>query len=320
MEYGITFALDGVAEQPSPLKYLTHFAREAAQMGWTYGVIGDRLESGLDPFVLLTAIAEASGRMRLVTSVVILPPRGILVTAKQYAALDVLSGGRVIAGVGTGSLFRDYDIVGMDHRDMWPRFEEGVQALRAYLTHEAPPWQGKFYDTTGVNLEPKPVQRPGLTLWIGSWGSNAGLRRVARLADGWLSSAGPGHQSPEQFVEDVKRLNVFLVQEGKDPATFPSAVSTMALFISEDRDELAHFGGPGYPGYVPRPAGVGVAQPAGRPLEEAHAHDMVGTRAECLDKVRRWQAAGVGALFFVLRGPDPLGQMRIFMHDVASQA
>ncbi len=317
MEYGITLARDGVAEQPEPLKYLTDFARAAGQMGCAYGVIGDRLESGLDPFLLLTAIAEASGRMRLVTSVVVLPPRGILVTAKQFASLDVLSGGRVIAGVGTGSMYRDYEIVGMDPTDMWPRLEEGVRALRAYLTPGAPPFRGRFYDTTGVHLEPHPVQRPGLPIWIGSWGSDPGLRRVARLADGWMSSAGPGHQTPEQFAEDVSRLSAFLVQEGKDPATFSNAVSTMALFISEDRVELVHFGGPGY---VPRPAGIGVAQPAGRPADDAHAHDMVGTRAACLDKVRRWKAAGAQALFLVPRGPDPLGQMRLFLDEVASKA
>jgi alkanesulfonate monooxygenase SsuD/methylene tetrahydromethanopterin reductase-like flavin-dependent oxidoreductase (luciferase family) len=189
--------------------------------------------------------------------------------------------------------------------------------MRAYLTPGAQPFKGRFYNTEGVNLEPTPVQRPSLPIWIGSWGSTAGLRRVARLADGWLSSAGPGHQTPEQFAEDVTRLNACLVQEGKDPATFPNAVSTMALFISEDREELARLGGPGY---VPRPAGVGVVQPADRPLEDAHAHDMVGTRAECRDKVRRWKAAGVHALFLVPRGPDPLGQMRIFMNDVASKA
>ena len=317
MEYGITIPRGDVAEQPSPWQYLTHFARESEQMGCAYCVIGDRLESGMDPFSVLTAITEASGRMRLVTSVLILPPRGILVTAKQYAALDVLTGGRVIAGVGTGSLFRDYKVVGMDHNDMWPRFEEGVRAMRAYLTPGAAPFQGRFYDTAGVNLEPKPVQKPSLPIWIGSWGSNAGLRRVARLADGWMSSAGPGHQSPEQFAEDVKRLNTFLVQEGKDPATFPNAISTMALFISEDKEELARLGGPGF---VPRPAGVGVEQPAERPGEDAHAHDMVGTRAVCLDKVRRWQAAGARALFLVPRGPDPLGQMHLFLDEVASKA
>src|ERR671923_2468484 len=273
MEYGITFPRAGVADQPSPWKYLTNFAREAEQMGCTYGVIGDRLEAGMDPFSVLTAVADASGRMRLTTSVLILPPRGILVAAKQYASLDVLTGGRVIAGVGTGSLLRDYEIVGMDHHDMGPRFEEGVRAMRAYLTPGAPAFQGRFYDTNGVNLEPKPVQRPSLPIWVGSWGSVAGLRRVARLADGWLSSAGPGHQSPEQFAEDVQRLNAFLVQEGKDPAAFPNAVSTMALFISEDKEELARLGGPGF---VPRPAGGGVGAPAPRPLLEAHPPHNVG--------------------------------------------
>jgi alkanesulfonate monooxygenase SsuD/methylene tetrahydromethanopterin reductase-like flavin-dependent oxidoreductase (luciferase family) len=205
----------------------------------------------------------------------------------------------------------------MEHADMWPRFEEGVRALRAYLTPGTPPFQGRFYDTSGVHLTPPPVQQPRLPIWIGSWGSTAGLRRVARLADGWLSSAGPGHQSPEQFAEDVKRLNAFLVQEGKDPATFPNAVSTMALFVSEDHDELARIGGSGY---APRPAGIGVTQPAARPLEDPHAHDMIGTRAACRDKVRRWQAAGARALFLVPRGPDPLGQMRLFLDEVASQA
>lgn len=317
MEYGITFSRTDFLEHASPLQYLTNFAREAERMGCAYGVVGDRLESGMDPLSMLTAIAEASGRMRLLTSVLILPPRGVVVTAKQYAALDVLTGGRVIAGVGTGSLFRDYEVVGMDHTDMWPRFEEAVRALRAYLTPGAAAFQGRFYTTTGVSLEPYPVQRPGLPIWIGSWGSDAGLRRVARLADGWLSSAGPGHQSPEQFAVDIKRLNAFLVQEGKDPATFPSAVSTMALYISEDPDALARLGGPGF---VPRPTGVGVAQPAARPEEDAHAHDMVGTRATCLDKVRRWQAAGMHALFLVPRGPDPLGQMRLFLDEVASKA
>lgn len=317
MEYGITFPRGGVADQPSPWKYLTNFAREAEQMGCAYGVTGDRLEAGIDPLSVLTAVTEASGRMRLVTSVLVLPPRGILVAAKSFASLDVLTGGRVIAGVGTGSMFRDYEVVGMDHRDMWPRFEEGVRAMRAYLTPGAQPFQGRFYDTNGVNLEPTPVQRPSLPIWIGSWGSNVGLRRVARLADGWMSSAGPGHQSPEQFAEDVKRLNAFLVQEGKDPTTFPNAVSTMALFISEDPEELARVGGPGY---VPRPAGIGVAQPAGRPMEDPHAHDMLGTRAACIDKVHRWKAAGVQALFLVPRGADPLGQMRLFMREVASQA
>jgi alkanesulfonate monooxygenase SsuD/methylene tetrahydromethanopterin reductase-like flavin-dependent oxidoreductase (luciferase family) len=91
----------------------------------------------------------------------------------------------------------------------------------------------------------------------------------------------------------------------------------MALFVSDDPAELAQYGGPGY---VPRPAGVGVEQPDQRPADDPHAHDMVGTRATCIDKVRRWKAAGAQGLFLVPRGPDPLGQMRRFLDEVASQA
>src|SRR5438874_2041496 len=122
VEYGITFARDGLEQQPSPMKYLTDFAHAAEQMGCSYGVVGDRPESGLEPLMIFTAVAEASGKMKLVTSVLVLPPRGILFTAKQFASLDVLTGGRAIAGVGTGSLYRDYQLVGMDTADMWPRF------------------------------------------------------------------------------------------------------------------------------------------------------------------------------------------------------
>ena len=84
MQYGFTLNRDAVAEQPAPLRYLTDLTREAERLGFAHAVIGDRLESGVDPFLVLTAIAEAAGRMQLVTSVVILPPRGVLVTAKQF--------------------------------------------------------------------------------------------------------------------------------------------------------------------------------------------------------------------------------------------
>jgi len=142
MEYGITIPRMDIAEQHDPLNYLTNFAKASDQMGCAYCVIGDRLEAGMDAFSVLTAIAAVSGRMRLVTSVLVLPPRGILVSAKQYAALDILTGGRVIAGVGTGSMFRDYEVVGMHHDDMWPRFEEGVKAMRAGAASPASPMAG----------------------------------------------------------------------------------------------------------------------------------------------------------------------------------
>ena len=315
MEFGITIPRDGVTAHPEPLKHLGEFARTAESSGWAYVVLGDRLEASLDSLCLFAAVAAATNRIRLATSVLILPPRGVLLTAKQLATIDVLSSGRVVAGVGTGSLFRDYEIVGMNPEEMWPRFEECVRAMRAYLTPGSPSFKGQFYDTTGVLLV-APAQKDGLPIWIGSWGSERGLRRVARLADGWLSSAGPGHQTPEQYRTDRALLDQFLVEEGKVPDTFPAVAATMALFVSENADERDRVAGHGY---ERRPTGVGVDQPPGRETDDPHGHDMVGSRAECLDKVRRWQAAGINGLFLTPRGSDPLRQMRIFMDEVAGQ-
>ena len=82
----------------------------------------------------------------------------------------------------------------------------------------------------------RPVHEPSVPIWIGSWGSNVGLRRVARLADGWLGSAL--ESTPERFKQTKKRLDTFLEQAGKDPTAFPNAVSTMALYNSESKSDL----------------------------------------------------------------------------------
>ena len=142
--------------------------------------------------------------------------------------------GRVIAGVGPGSQNQEYDMVGLNYNERWPRFDEAAMALRSLL--DPVPLKGSYYSTEGMAFEPRPIQQPFMPIWIGSWGSNAGLRRVARLADGWLGSAL--QSTPERFKQAKQRLDAFLEQEGKEPATFPNAVSTMALYISERKADL----------------------------------------------------------------------------------
>jgi alkanesulfonate monooxygenase SsuD/methylene tetrahydromethanopterin reductase-like flavin-dependent oxidoreductase (luciferase family) len=317
LEYGIHFTAGMLNGKESPIDYITTVARTVDRLGYTWYASGEHLERGMDLNAALTVAATASGRLKLITSIHLAVPRGLLATTKWYLTMDVLTGGRMYAGVSAGSAHRDYALVGMEHTDMWARFDESVRAMRAYMTPGRKPFIGKYYSTDGFDLEPKPIQKPGVPIWIGSWGSDTGLRRVARLADGWLGSAGPGHQTPEQFAKDKKRLDGFLSDRGRDPDTFPNAVSTMAMFISEDRDEIERLA---TPPFRPGPAtGTGVTRPEPRPFEDEHAHDMIGSRAECIDKVRRWQAAGAKALFLGPRGPDPLGQLRTFIEDVASK-
>jgi alkanesulfonate monooxygenase SsuD/methylene tetrahydromethanopterin reductase-like flavin-dependent oxidoreductase (luciferase family) len=121
-------------------------------------------------------------------------------------AIDRLSDGRLIAGVGPGSSSADYTAVGLHFSERWQRFDEAISALRALWRPDGTPFVGRFYSTAGLSLEPRPAQPYGPPIWVGSWGSDAGLRRVARLADGWLASAY--NTTPELFGEAWQALRV----------------------------------------------------------------------------------------------------------------
>jgi alkanesulfonate monooxygenase SsuD/methylene tetrahydromethanopterin reductase-like flavin-dependent oxidoreductase (luciferase family) len=172
----------------------------------------------LDGPTALAAVVEPSGSMELVTTVALVSLRGPVQLAKTLAALDVLSGGRVIAGVGPGSSERDYDLVGARFEERWKQFEEAAASLRALLH--------------GDLLAPAPRRGGGIPLWIGSWGSRAGLRRVARLGDGWLASAY--NTTPEGFAAAKQSLSDELRARGRDPEGFPNALATMWTWITED--------------------------------------------------------------------------------------
>ena len=118
-----------------------------------------------------TALALVLGRaeqMTLVTTVSLPVVRGPAQLAKTLAAIDLLSGGRLIVGVGPGSSARDYDIVGIPFEERWKRLDEAVLVLRALWQRESPPFNGRFYSTEGLALEPNPEQESGPPIWIGS--------------------------------------------------------------------------------------------------------------------------------------------------------
>jgi len=164
----------------------------------------------LDGLTALAAVAPRSGSMDLATTVSLVSLRGPVQLAKALAALDLLSEGRVIAGVGPGSSERDYDAVGIPFEERWPRFDAAIERLRELLALGSP-------------LAPAPPN--GVPIWIASWGSEAGIRRVARLGDGWFASAY--NTTPEAFA----------AARGSLPEGFPNALVTMWTWITEDAAE-----------------------------------------------------------------------------------
>ena len=223
---------------PYTLRHLVDYADRARALGFRALAANDHLLFSvpwLDGPTALAAVLDHSGDMTLATTVSLPVIRGPVPLAKALAAIDRLSGGRLVAGVGPGSSPRDYEAVGIDFAERWPRFDESIQALRALLRRDAAPFAGRFYATEGIALEPRPARDEGPPIWVGAWGSDAGLRRTARLGDGWLASAY--NTTPDLFAEGWGRLRRLLVEHDKDPDTFPNALATMWFFITDRRDE-----------------------------------------------------------------------------------
>lgn len=190
----------------------------------------------LDGPTALAAVIDRSDGMELATTVALAALRGPVPLAKTLAALDVLSDGRVVAGIGPGSSERDYAAVGVSYEERWQRFDEAAAILRSLLRGDPPPQPRRHYPLPASQLAPAPRRPGGIPLWIGSWGSKAGLRRVARLGDGWLASAY--NTTPGDFKAAKELLSEQLDAHGKDPGRFPNALASTWTWITEDaRDE-----------------------------------------------------------------------------------
>jgi alkanesulfonate monooxygenase SsuD/methylene tetrahydromethanopterin reductase-like flavin-dependent oxidoreductase (luciferase family) len=241
--------------------------------------------------------------MAVATTVALPVVRGPVALAKSLAAIDLLSGGRLVVGVGPGSSARDYGVVGIPFEERWRRLDEAVQTLRALWLEEGPPFRGEFYSTEGVTLEPYPAQRPGgPPIWIGSWGSEAGLRRVVRLGDGWLASAY--NTTPQVFAAARRRLAEQLHAVGKDPSRFPNAIATMFFYLTEERATSER---------IVREV---LSPTLNRPEEELRERLLVGPAKECAEKLAAYRAAGAHRIF-LWPVEDELRQLAAFQERVA---
>jgi len=146
----------------------------------------DRIGAGIfDPLVTLAVAAGATSRVRLGTTVLIVPYRNPVVTAKMLATIDVLSGGRVTVGVGVGWLREEFQALGAPDFDRRGAVsDEYLRIFKTLWTQDPATFHGEFYRFDRIHCLPHPAQKPHPPIWIGGH-SKAALRRVARLGDGW---------------------------------------------------------------------------------------------------------------------------------------
>ena len=169
-----------------------------------------------EPFVLFGFLAGVTNRLGLATGILILPQRQTALVAKQAAAVDVLSGGRLRLGVGVGWSPVEFEALGETLDNRGQRIEEQVHVMRALWTSELVTYEGRWHRVLDAGLNPLPVQRP-IPLWMGGEHETV-LRRMARLAAGWitLQTVRPG----PAMQETIDRLHGLVREAGRDPATF----------------------------------------------------------------------------------------------------
>jgi probable F420-dependent oxidoreductase len=171
----------------------------------------------LEQLSLMAFIAGKTQNLRLITSVMILPYRNPVVTAKMLATIDVLSKGRVTVGVGVGWLREEFETLGCFEFDRRGALsDEYLKIFKILWSQEPASFDGEFYRFDALHFLPKPIQKPYPPIWIGGH-SRPALRRVARFADGWHPvGANPAVPlQPKQFAESCEELRRLTELEGR---------------------------------------------------------------------------------------------------------
>jgi probable F420-dependent oxidoreductase len=249
---------------------------------YPYTISGEHPSHGdaLEQFSLLAFLAGVTERLRLVSSVTILPYRNPVLTAKMLATIDVLSAGRLTVGVGVGWLEEEFlALRAPDFSRRGAVADEYLRIFRLLWTQSPASFAGEFYQFEGVRCEPFPVQRPGPSIWVGGH-SLAALRRCARYGDGWhpVGAIAAVPLPPEEMVRKLEMLKRLTEAEGRDFS---------ALTIS--------YKAPLYDVALPGPDG-------GR-------RRFSGSAAEIARDVREFAGIGVDELIFDFRGETLAGSL-----------
>jgi probable F420-dependent oxidoreductase len=226
-------------------------------------------ENFFEPFTLLAYAAAVTRTVKIGTTVIIVPYRNPIEQAKMLACLDVLSGGRLICGVGVGWLEKEFQVLGASYKDRGPVTDEYIQIFKTLWTEDQPVFKGAFYEFDGITMYPKPLQKPHPPIWVGGH-SKAAVRRAVHHGDAWH----PTRQTPDYVARHLPYLRAEAERIGRDPR---------AVTISLKR--ALHFTDIGLSGEVLRRSGG----------------SLIGTTQEVIDDARRCRDLGIEQLSYDFR-------------------
>ena len=226
MQIGVHFPQYEMSADPRPIR---EYARTVENLGYKHIIAYDHV-LGADPThrpgwtgytdkhlfhepLVLFGYLAALTQLELVTAVIILPQRQTALVAKQATEVDVLSGGKFRLGVGIGWNPVEYEALGMDFHTRGRVIEEQIEVLRLLWSKEIVSYRGHFHTIVEAGLNPLPTRR-AIPIWLGG-SSEKALRRVARVADGWMPLGEPD----ESMRVTLAHLRTWTTEAGRDPAT-----------------------------------------------------------------------------------------------------
>lgn len=204
---------------------IAHIARRAEELGydslWAFqrllhpadGDWGNMYRSVQDPLTVLAHVAALTERVRLGVAVVNAPFYSPILLAKQLTTIDILSAGRLDVGLGLGWSAEEFQAVGVAYERRGARTEEFVRVLNAIWTEDVVSFDGEFYSMPPSRVDPRPVQQPRPPVLMGGT-AEAALRRVGRIADGWISSS---RHDLTRLPADIALMRASATEAGRDP-------------------------------------------------------------------------------------------------------
>jgi probable F420-dependent oxidoreductase len=259
MKFGLHFGSRGTAGQPDSLKAI---AQKAEALGYEHFGMSDHVvvatdvdsaypysETGkffaqdtgesLETITALSFVASATSSIRLLSSVLVLPHRQPVLSAKMLATLDVLSKGRMTVGVGIGWMAEEIALLGgPEFKHRAKASDETMQAFREMWTADKPSFQGEHVQVDKMLFAPKPQQAGGMPIWVGGEVKGA-LRRTGRYGDGWYPVAANPRiplDTPETYKAALDVVREEAANVGRDPMAIDAALLSIKAKIGPEQE------------------------------------------------------------------------------------
>jgi probable F420-dependent oxidoreductase len=307
MRYGLRLPSFALGPRTATVEAMGRYLRRAEDLGFECAVTIDHLLTTppayactwLEPLTLLAALSGVTRTMRLGTMVLVLPLRNPVAFAKEWATLDVLSGGRTILGIGVGWHQEEFALMGIPHNERGRRMEECIEVLGALWAGDRVTYEGRFYRFRDLTIDPKPLQRPHPPIWIGGGTQPSEkiyaqtvtniapvLRRIARYADTWVPHSS---STPQMVKADWDKVQGFAREFGRDPRAIGRVYSNFIWVLK--------------PGEKPESAIPRFSVYSGMDLDYWRTYYLLGEAGELADRISARIAALDGGVDTIVLNP-----------------